>query len=477
MRKRLSKICMIIGVTLLIFIVTSNGVFAAINEYYYQGTDVLENNLDKKISDSVVLESIASFVYSTASLVEYLVGIAFQGMTGQNAFPWADRVIFNSVPMLDVNFFNPSPGSLFLVEGSEGIESTPLSDIVRTTYFTILAIAIGFLAIIVAISAIKLALSSLASEKAKYKEALTKWLFSVVMLFLMHNLMSFVFFVNEKMVEVASGILKENLEQANINLLNELLTLDPGVAIDNFIEANEAVIDSMSEQKTTLTENEQVTYLLISDTTYQDAVLSKAREDAAKSVRNWFKKWGGKPQASLEALARDVDFIVSGTSYSKFTDKINIEDLENYLVDSPNLTNEEIYQSTVFQYYSSHMASLYNNEELYKTIDAWAKTIVYHYKRYHGEELDGDSNPPDLMNDLAEYFKESAYIVPVDDDGKVTGWKRSQLTIQGALLYAIFVFQSIFFFFSYIKRFFYIVVLAIMAPAIVILDFLGKTLS
>ena len=192
MKNKIFKVCTITLLLIIILFNSSSNIFAAINTNYDVGTAVEESNLEKKVNDSIILDALGSFIYATASLVEYIVGKAFQGITGINTFPWADKVIFNSVPMLDVNFFNPASGSMFK---STGGTSTALSDIVRSTYFTILAIAIGFLVVVVGISAIKLALSSLASEKAKYKEALSKWLFSIVMLFLMHNLMSFIFFV------------------------------------------------------------------------------------------------------------------------------------------------------------------------------------------------------------------------------------------------------------------------------------------
>ena len=61
--------------------------------------------------------------------------------------------------------------------------------------------------------------------------------------------------------------------------------------------------------------------------------------------------------------------------------------------------------------------------------------------------------------------------------GTITGWSPSKISVTGALLYTIFVFQSILYLFSYLKRFFYIVILAIFAPIIVLFDFLGKALT
>ena len=82
-----------------------------------------------------------------------------------------------------------------------------------------------------------------------------------------------------------------------------------------------------------------------------------------------------------------------------------------------------------------------------------------------------------IIANLAETLRDSAYTYLTDDEGNVIGWKPSAVSVSGALLYAIFVAQSILYFFSYIKRFFYIIVLAIMAPVIVLFDFLGKALG
>ena len=43
-----------------------------------------------------------------------------------------------------------------------------------------------------------------------------------------------------------------------------------------------------------------------------------------------------------------------------------------------------------------------------------------------------------------------------------------------AILYAVFIVQSLMFFWAYFKRFFYVVILAIISPFVVIFDFLKK---
>ena len=57
--------------------------------------------------------------------------------------------------------------------------------------------------------AIKMAISTIASEKARYKESIVTLLTTLVLLFGTHYLLSFTFYLNEKMVEIASTIVKK----------------------------------------------------------------------------------------------------------------------------------------------------------------------------------------------------------------------------------------------------------------------------
>ena len=89
--------------------------------------------------------------------------------------------------------------------------------------------------------------------------------------------------------------------------------------------------------------------------------------------------------------------------------------------------------------------------------------------------------PIAIISSLGRYFKEAVwgYESETDEDKNVVvkGWAPSNFTISGAIIYAIFVLQSIMFLFAYIKRFFYVTILAMFAPVVVIYDFLVKSIS
>ena len=176
-----------VALFVMVFITYLSPVFAAINNSYNSDTGVTQANLKKSIeNDNPLVAPIASFVYFIGSVVEWLLGSMTGMVTGMNTMPWADMILYNAVPMLDVNFLNPDPNSMI----------NHLNDVIRKIYFTIFSLALSFFGIAVIVMAIKLAISSIAEEKAKYKSAITNWLMAVVLLFTMHYFMAFIFYLN-----------------------------------------------------------------------------------------------------------------------------------------------------------------------------------------------------------------------------------------------------------------------------------------
>lgn len=207
-----------VALFVMVFITYLSPVFAAINNSYNSDTGVTQANLKKSIeNDNPLVAPIASFVYFIGSVVEWLLGSMTGMVTGMNTMPWADMILYNAVPMLDVNFLNPDPNSMI----------NHLNDVIRKIYFTIFSLALSFFGIAVIVMAIKLAISSIAEEKAKYKSAITNWLMAVVLLFTMHYFMAFIFYLNESIVEMASNITTTVLAKKNFSV-------NGGVAYSNF---------------------------------------------------------------------------------------------------------------------------------------------------------------------------------------------------------------------------------------------------
>lgn len=126
-------------------------------------------------------------------------------VTGTPDFPWADKIVFNAVPILDVNFINPNAKSM--------LANDAISKVISRTYATIFTLCTTFFSLAVMIMAIKLATTVIAAEKAKYKQAIWDWIVGLVLLFTIHIVISFTFYLNETLVVVASDIARENIDQ------------------------------------------------------------------------------------------------------------------------------------------------------------------------------------------------------------------------------------------------------------------------
>lgn len=235
----MKKICKIFSILLVFLVISSfiNITFSneiyAMTSSYAANDNVTQVNAKQNSMLGVIADIILPMIYPLFSALAKLTQKIMYVFTGTYTFPWADSILFNRLPFLDVNFINPEPGSLFM---SASGTMTLLGTSVRNVYFTVLSISIAFLGIAVAINVIKMLLASLPSAKARYKEMISATLISLVLIFGMHYMISFVFFINEQLVQVASNM-AENV------LSGELIT----AASDNLTEAEEKDNDKILE--------------------------------------------------------------------------------------------------------------------------------------------------------------------------------------------------------------------------------------
>lgn len=498
MKVTIYKKCFVVLFLILILFSVNGSIFGAINTTYQSSKTVEEDDLNQRAKDSEILDALGPFVYWIASAVENLVGKAFKGITGSEMFPWADRVLFNTLPILDINIFNPSEASMFK---SKGGSVTPIARIIRNTYFTILTISVAFLAIVVGIAATKLALSSIASEKAKYKEAVTKWLFSIILIFLMHNVVSFIFWVNEQMVIVASSLVNKSLLDTDFDLLKQAIGLSDQKMLEIFKKANKSNVNATKEETQYVSDHSELAIKFIKNKDYNEAILFNALGSP-----NWLTEmFTGNGKDSLQSLVRDMKIIngetitaeiggssmgmslnsktisISMNDFIKFNSEKNVDletllgvmsigtgEVQTFSQEAQNVAGFFIYQiKKMLGGDSKHL----NKQYLRKYVNAMI-SIYNSANNAEGEQNSG----VDIIAGLGNYFKEAAYTYETDEFGQAKSWKRSKITLVGAILYAIFVFQSIFYFLAYLKRFFFIVTLVIMAPVIVLLDFLRKAM-
>ena len=579
MKKKTYKIIICISLFIILFANFGN-IFGATNPEYKPTVDVSETALDSKIKSSVLLDTLANMINALASLAEYLLGGVFQTLTNDKIFPWADRIIFNGIAFLDINFLNPDSNSLF----GNSSDPTILGEVVRNVYSTVFSLAVLFLGVAVGIMAIRLAISTIAAEKAKYKQAIVNWATCIVMLFLMHYILAFVFWVNEQMVRIASGVLIDAISESGINEVDfsEALNaiVEPEQRVQNFFTSAKAMPSA------TLTFSGALHFLnTLSSNANVDSVSDRILSDADKTevanrlltqtttyVNN--RLVYGEDNAGKDAWKR---FMQDLGSTNRMMADIAVPRLEydvNDAIDVLNMSADDKEQANKDGYYTVTNGKLFITEAAYMSdaaqyesdIAAFAKcmankenaSVLYEYYKQHPEyKLNTGDNPnfwqstfnsawsvlsavstlglssymsgnqnsieedaiiealrsseeakknfakarveidaciisaatgvksstTDIIANLGQFFKQSAYVYTTEEvqtsSGSkkevVTGWRASKVSVTGALLYAIFLFQSCMYFITYVKRLFFVIMLSMFGPIVVIYDFFMKS--
>ena len=200
-----------IGITLLlliVFIITVSSSYAAINsggaaKWSQDMADFLKDRIGTMASKSggVLMTPITLLINAFSLIIFVILWIAAidVGLTGASisnvlSFPFPDQIVFNKIPLLDPNFINPAKGSVGDMTRGVLVNLYSSFFVLAGTIFVIAALVIG----------IKLVFSSLAAEKAQYKQALNNWIFGIIMLFLVHYLLAGMFYLNEQIVEKVS---------------------------------------------------------------------------------------------------------------------------------------------------------------------------------------------------------------------------------------------------------------------------------
>lgn len=224
-KKNRKNIFIIIAVTFLVFF-CSNFIFAAINS---ESVELKANSegdglggffasiLDKilnivgSIASGTILKLIGSLIGALAGLMFILV-VLIWGVLGGSVMnlPFPDRIIFNQMSLFDPNFINPTPFSELQDFAVNFNFINLIQGVASNIYFTFFIVAGLIMVIAAMVIGIKLAISSIAIEKAQYKELLNKWLIGIVVLFCLHFFILGAFTLNEKICEIASTIAGNN---------------------------------------------------------------------------------------------------------------------------------------------------------------------------------------------------------------------------------------------------------------------------
>lgn len=499
--------------------VSNSPIFAMTNSQYATEGLTYSGNTNSLLN--VIGELVMPIILPFFVLIEKLVTLIMEVFTGYNFFPWSDLIIFNTIPILDVNFINPSEGSFFLNQYGQ---PTVLGDTIKGVYFTVLSICLAFLGIAVAVNAIKLILSSLSSSKAKYKEAINSTILTIVLIFGMHYLISFVFYINEQLVVTASTVMQKIVSENTISK-----------ALDNIEEAedenNERIFENFYDDcdhtswwspitiaKKALKEmvnlaKEFLDWLggLFSDDDEEVTIRDRNQKGNKpfpdkEDYKNYFHNLDHGIDVAAYLLKdynfRDIYvFSVKGNDSNKFSQSGISGLLTSFsntvvwvtgLVDTGLAGLENLYNATYYVCVDMKNSNIINSAAKYKDFTTYltgvindpnksekeknnAKISLLYVNAYYRYVYDGeDKNNVEIasvISDLGTFFKSNIYMVDLDKGD----WAPEQFNVVCCLLYCIFIIQSMMFLWSYLKRFFYVVILALLGPVVVVYDYMIKS--
>lgn len=108
-----------------------------------------------------------------------------------------EDVIYNKIPILDVNIFTDTPGGKNISQDSIVYI---VRQIISTWYVSFRNLSIMALAVIIIYLGIRIALSTIPEKTSQYKTALLSWVVSIMLVFTIHYFMVIVFNINESIV-------------------------------------------------------------------------------------------------------------------------------------------------------------------------------------------------------------------------------------------------------------------------------------
>lgn len=110
-----------------------------------------------------------------------------------------EDVIYNKIPILDVNIFTNTPGGKTVPQDSV---VNIVRQIISTWYVSFRNLSIMALAVIIIYLGIRIALSTIPEKTSQYKTALLSWVVSIMLVFTIHYFMVIVFNINESIVSL-----------------------------------------------------------------------------------------------------------------------------------------------------------------------------------------------------------------------------------------------------------------------------------
>ena len=172
------------------------------------GSSDQDTSTDQGPTVGNLIDGLAGIVFWVLKLIPMLagwlllriIGLAIDGVDGLVHGLPLDRILFNEIPLLSVNFFQDVDSSV-----SNAVVINSIRDQVSVWYVAIRNLSAAILAVMVLYVGIRMAISSVAEEKARYKRMLVDWVVSLVLLFVLHYIMILIININDGIVAILAG--------------------------------------------------------------------------------------------------------------------------------------------------------------------------------------------------------------------------------------------------------------------------------
>ncbi len=126
-----------------------------------------------------------------------------------------DKTVFNRVALFNINYFSTDDYTVGDKTITADANNTKIKESITKSYYICRILSLAISVVILIYIGIRMAISTVASDQAKYKKMLMSWVESIVILFVMPYIMSVFFSLGESLTNIFYNIRTGLLESGN----------------------------------------------------------------------------------------------------------------------------------------------------------------------------------------------------------------------------------------------------------------------
>lgn len=256
-------------------------------------SDLPSSDVPTKDNEPIIdklMDGAAGIILYPAKVLPLLIGKALEtamGIFSKDGLNLTlDEILFNKVDILSLDFFNLNSGNSTV---------NTIRKNVATWYYGIRNLAAVLLFIILIYTGLKMALTTIADEKAKYSEMLVDWLIGIALLFLLHYIMQLIIIINNQIVNVFSTALT-NSKGDTVNMVDQFFvdawsgwfTEGVGSALAYVLLVGMTFVFLLAYLKRMITVAFLIVISPLVTVTYS---IDKMGDNKSQALNNWFKEF------------------------------------------------------------------------------------------------------------------------------------------------------------------------------------------